>query len=167
MEFRNIFQNLNEPKKIKSTYFRLAQQFHPDHGGTDEIFRELNDEYLRRLKELDGKYFSFNENQQEYKFNYNELKEKEIINKINEFFSKAPEHLKLSLVGSWLWVENSEKSDKDFLKELSFRWSGSKKMWYFTTNFKPYHTRGINFDDIVDKYGQVELSKNNNILTLN
>lgn len=167
MEFRNIFKNLNDPKQIKSTYFRLAKQFHPDQGGTDEIFRELNEEYLNRLKELDGQYFSFNTNQEEFKFKFDEIKEKELVEKIYQFFAKAPNHLKLSLVGSWLWVENSEKSDKDFLKELNFRWSGSKKMWYYTTNFKPYHGRGMKFDDIADKYGQIELSKNNNILALN
>lgn len=167
MEFKQVFSNLNDPKKIKSTYFRLAQQFHPDHGGTDEIFRELNNEYLRRLQELDGKYYSFKENEKEVKFNFNEIQEKELVEKINIFFSKAPKNLKLSLVGNWLWVEGSEKSDRDFLKSLCFMWSGSKKMWYFTPNFKPFHNwRGMKFSDITDKYGKVELERNN-VLAIN
>lgn len=151
--FKNLFASMNDPKRIKTQYYKYAMKYHPDHGGDAEIFKALNEAYLERLEELDGSYYSGDE-KDEVKFTFDKDAERIIVEKIDEFFKKAPEHISLSLVGTWLWADNTVKEDRDLMKELGFRWSGNKKMWYYTAKYIPirYHKK-YEFYEIADRYG--------------
>jgi len=42
----------NTADEVKKEYKELAKRYHPDLGGNDELMKELNNEYQRRLQEL-------------------------------------------------------------------------------------------------------------------
>lgn len=43
------FHDCYTPDEIRDRYRKLAHQLHPDKGGTDEGFRDLQEQYERRL----------------------------------------------------------------------------------------------------------------------
>ena len=42
----------NTVEEVKREYKELAKRYHPDLGGNDELMKELNNEYQRRLEEV-------------------------------------------------------------------------------------------------------------------
>jgi flagellin-specific chaperone FliS len=111
-EFRNL-TGINEAKKV---FKKLAQVLHPDKGGSNEEFQELNSVYNYYLE--NKLYFS-----NESKF---DLELEKIISKILHY-----EDITIEVVGSWIWVSGNTKHIKDDLKDLSFRYAHKKGMWYY------------------------------------
>lgn len=48
-----FFDGINTLEDLETEYRRLAMQLHPDRGGTDREFQDLNDEYTRMRIALD------------------------------------------------------------------------------------------------------------------
>ena len=143
-----------KPEALRKEYLKLALQFHPDKEGGDlETFKKIQAEYEQILKT--GKIF---ENQhaegEEWKFTYSADSEKkfyEIISKIIHL------PIEIEICGNWIWLHNTEKSQKDIYKELGFRWAIKKKLWYYTE--KKSKSRGnYTMDDIREKFGSEKVS---------
>ena len=47
------FNDCFTPDEIKARYRKLAMSLHPDKGGTDAEFRDLQEQYERRLSQAD------------------------------------------------------------------------------------------------------------------
>jgi len=64
------------------------------------------------------------------------------------------------ITGSWVWVTFDSKPDKstrEQLKELGYKWAPKKGKWYFAG--KPRAGRKpMSWDYIVDKYGVEEVT---------
>ena len=133
-EFRNL-TGINEAKKV---FKKLAQVLHPDKGGSNEEFQELNSVYNYYLE--NKLYFS-----NESKF---DLELEKIISKILHY-----EDITIEVVGSWIWLSGiGTKNIKDKLKEIGFKWASKKRMWYFG-EMKGRNPKEKSLDEIKAKYG--------------
>ena len=89
-KFKNI-EGINEAKKV---YRELAKKLHPDVGGTNEMFKLLNQVYNHILEHglssLDESEF--------------DIELEKVISKILHF-----ENIVIEVVGSWIWVSGETK----------------------------------------------------------
>ena len=132
-EFKGI-EGVNELKRV---YKKLCKKLHPDVGGTDELFKMLNEIYNNFLEHKI--YFS-----NESKF---DLELEKIISKILHF-----ENIVIEVIGSWVWVSGDTKSIKETLKSLNFKYGIKKKMWYYG-EMKGRNPQQKSIEEIKNKYG--------------
>lgn len=132
-EFLNI-EGINEAKKI---YKELAKKLHPDIGGSNELFKLLNQVYNHILEQ--GTNFL---NEQEF-----DLEIEKIISQLLHY-----ENILIEVVGSWIWLQGDTKPIKEKLKELNFKWASKKKQWYFG-EMKGRNPKQKSMEDIKAKYG--------------
>ena len=132
-EFKGI-EGVNELKRV---YKKLCKKLHPDIGGTDELFKMLNEIYNNFLEHKI--YFS-----NESKF---DLELEKIISKILHF-----ENIVIEVIGSWVWVSGDTKSIKETLKSLNFKYGIKKKMWYYG-EMKGRNPQQKSIEEIKNKYG--------------
>lgn len=132
-EFKGI-EGVNELKRI---YKKLSKKLHPDVGGTNELFKMLNEIYNNFLEHKI--YFS-----NESKF---DLELEKIISKILHF-----ENIVIEVIGSWCWVSGETKPIKETLKSLNFKYGIKKKMWYYG-EMKGRNPQQKSIEEIKNKYG--------------
>ena len=138
-------------EELKSQYKKLAMQHHPDRGGNVEIMQEINREYdelFTKLKNVhrtaDGKTYTAQEETNETPDDFREIIERLI----------TLDGIQIELCGSWLWITGNTLLHKDVLKELRFRWSKSKRAWYYHSDGYRKHTgRSYTLDEIRDLHG--------------
>lgn len=156
------FQNCNNLSDVKSTFRNLAKKNHPDLGGNQEIFKIINNEYeiafeyFQKLDNENQKAENIKNNKKEnYNFNYeNSSIYKNIIEKLIHY-----KNVNIEVVGSWIWLDGETYPIKDIIKELHFRWSKSKKKWYYFENIENSNKRRgfYSYDKIVEKYGATKI----------
>ena len=122
------FNECHTAEELKKAYHRAAIRLHPDNGGSEAEFKEMQAEFTRlfdRLKNIhttkDGKQY---EKTGEYATNETAEQFMEIINTLLTFPG-----LNVELCGSWVWVSGDTIQYKEELKGLGCRWSANKKMW--------------------------------------
>lgn len=136
-EIEKEFTNLTGINEAKKVFKKLAQVLHPDKGGSNEEFQDLNHVY---------NYFL------EHKINFSDetnfdLELEKIISQILHY-----ENLIIEVVGSWIWLSGHTKEIKEELKELGFKWASQKKMWYYG-EMKSKNPKPKSMDEIKGKYG--------------
>lgn len=134
-------------EELKKQYKKLAFENHPDRGGNAETMKKINVEYDELFQKL--KNVHKNANGETYKTETAEPPEmfKNIIEKIIIF-------------GAWIWLTGNTFPHREQLKELKFRFSNSKKAWYFHNDGYVRKTKKrYTLDEIRDLYG-VEKIKN-------
>jgi len=67
----------------------------------------------------------------------------------------------IEICGTWVWVSGDTKTNKDSLKAAKFRYSGSKKMWYYAPKASPKRFRGKQFTigEIREAHGSKRVSR--------
>jgi len=109
--------NINQ---IKSIYRKLAKDNHPDMGGSVEMMQLINtawDDF--------NKYFLTN-----CEYVVREVTNAEGIAFINEL--KSMIGVTIEIIGYWIWLSGDTFTYKDSIKCLGFKFSGSKKAWYWS-----------------------------------
>lgn len=142
------FTNINTLDELKKAYRRLAMQYHPDRGGSDEIMKEINAEHDKLFEILKANH---NKTADEYhKTTETAAEFREIIEKLLKL-----DGLDIELCGSWLWIGGNTKEHKDTLKALGCRWSNNKKLWYWhhAEDGHRWHKGSSTMTDIRTKYG--------------
>jgi len=147
-----------KPEELRKEYLKLALQYHPDkQGGDTYIFQMIQNQYEEILKT--GTIF---ENQhkegEEWKFSFSEESER----KFSEIISKIIIlDIEIEICGSWIWLHNTDKSQKEIFKDLGFRWAIKKKSWYYSEGKRRSFSRGsYSMDDIRSKYGSQKVTLN-------
>jgi len=142
-EIKNQFitiEGINEAKRIYKT---LAKQLHPDIGGSEEEFKNLNSIYN---DVIENKIYFSNES----KF---DIELEKIISKILHY-----EEITIEIIGSWIWVSGNTKEIKEHLKELGFKWARKKAMWHYGEMRGRGRTEK-SLDEIKSKYGSSTVKK--------
>ena len=141
------FQNIRDLNELRNTYKKLLIQFHPDNNpraNTTHIMQEINSEYDTLLKQFkcSEKYSS----KEDANFNDGELKH--ILNEL----IKLNTDVVIEIIGTWIWIKGNTYPIKNQLKELGFKWSKQKQMWYWGTLSHSVHS-AMPMDYIRLKYG--------------
>ena len=153
---KNWFEYCGTLEELKKTYRRLAMQYHPDRGGDNETMAAINNAYEKTFEDLKTRNNrKANANQQGYR--YTNETAADYINIIAQLLKF--DGLIVELCGYWIWVSGNTYAAKETLKATGFRWSTSKKKWYFDTltgNKEKKHFCGrTSMAQIRMKYGSV------------
>ena len=152
----NYFKNVATAEELKKAYRDLARELHPDLGGDEEKFKEMQAEYeilWDSLKDIhtaqDGSTY----------VNKSTETADEFMNRINTLLKYKD--LTTEVCGKWIWVSGEaakeSKEYRDMLKSLKFVFSGAKKAWGWTMGIKPLNKKrrksNLSMDYIRRKYG--------------
>ena len=152
---RQFFQaaDMETVDTIRQAYRRLVMEFHPDkHASTEAekwtaLFKELQHEYDAILGTISD------DDYEEAKTSY--TMEKALQDMIDALMKISG--IVVDLCGCWLWITGETFNAKDALKDLGFKWSKSKKSWYWgltmTTKGK-FRAKHKKMQDIYDAYGR-------------
>ena len=153
---RNIFRDCTSPDEIRKHYRKMAFTHHPDHGGSTADMQELNRQYENALKGMSGERFTTSD-RKEYTYTWQETAERATMKAIYDLLALKMERVQIEMIGTWVWVSGNTRPYKDLLGKngLGLKWSGPRKMWYFTTSSKKRGGRykRSDMDTLRDKYG--------------
>lgn len=136
-------------EELKKQYRTLAMKHHPDCGGNTADMQSINSEYDILFNELKDIHTTADGNT--YKASTSETPDqfKNIIEKLITL-----EGVIIEVVGSWLWLTGNTYQHKEIIKSLMFRWSSSKKAWYFHgDNYHKTSRKTFSLDEIRDLFG--------------
>jgi len=149
------FTDCKTAEELKKEYHKLCKQLHPDNGGDENEFKDMQAEFKKAWDKL--KNIHVNKEGETYSSETTETAEDfmNIINRVITF-----ENVLVELCGSWLWISGDTKPYKEELKNMGARWSHNKNCWYYHTEpYKRYHNKNYSLDDIRLMYGSVEYKK--------
>lgn len=143
------FNNPKTLEELKKQYKQLALEYHPDRGGAVKYMQEINAEYdllFARLKDthatVSGEQYRKTTSEKANEF-------KELINKLINL-----NEINIEICGSWLWLTCNTFKHKELLKHLRFRFSKSKKAWYYhSESYRKSTQKTYTLDEIRDLYG--------------
>ncbi len=141
--------NLDE---VKTTFKKLAKQYHPDLGGDTAVMQQINTEYaFASARVIQGANLSAEDT------------EREILE--SEAYRQALEkiiHLQgitIELVGYWIWVTGDTMANRGALKEAGYFFASKKLAWYFRTGeYKVTKGGKKSLEEIRAKYGSEVLN---------
>lgn len=143
------FNNPQTLEELKKQYKQLALEHHPDRGGAVKDMQEINAEYdllFARLKDThataSGEQYTKATSERANEF-------KDLINKLINL-----DAINIEICGSWLWLTGNTFKHKELLKRLHFRFSNSKKAWYYRSEgYRKSSRKTYTLDEIRDLYG--------------
>lgn len=162
---KNYFANLTTEAEITNVYKALRVALHPDNGGNTAAFQALGQQYAAAIAalrhdtapdkggELPAAVICLSEHSESSTIATG------LLNMIDKT-SQIP-GISVELCGSWLWVTGNTRPVKEQLKALQFRFSGSKKAWYWHDPSQPYRRRSrrhYDMDEIRDLHGSQKLA---------
>ena len=130
MKFEYFKVNFQTPiEDCKKQYHKLALKYHPDHGGTDEAFVQINKEWdwLQRHnynihRDMEGNIYTDDR--------------QDMPDEVTEKFAALITALirldgvGIEICGSFIWLSGETYQWRDAIRALGFKWSRNKKMWY-------------------------------------
>lgn len=147
---KSYFDSILDVAEVKKEYRRLAHIHHPDKGGSNEMMQSINRAYHQKLESLNG--YEFQEEGKSHIYRYNGKIEQALIDKMQELI-----HLDIAgdiyLIGTWIWILHTDKSQKEALKTARCRWSGQRQAWYFHTGKYRSKKSSSSLQGIAKKYG--------------
>jgi hypothetical protein len=132
---------------LKKEYFKLAKKYHPDAGGTDKQFQDLQNEYEKLFKSLlSGSTLSADDKKTETEIDV-------AIRKIIDEIIILP-NINIELIGKWLWVGgNTYPVHKELKKAgLVFIKKEGVPFWVYK-GVQSSSRGGTSLDEIKKKYG--------------
>lgn len=146
---------------LKKAYYKLAMQLHPDHGGSNESMKILNNEYELLVKSMETetskKAYSNSSNKDIFRHSYYDY-DTDFINMINELLKvkKQKPEIEIEICLFFIYVHNTKKEDKDIYNKngLGLIWNGNKSAWYYKPAW--YYKKGggaWSMDKIRNVYG--------------
>jgi curved DNA-binding protein CbpA len=151
-------------QELKSLYFSLAKQLHPDHGGSLEDMQILNNEYdyLKQIlpneqpKTADN---STGKEEKQYKetiFSMDAFRD--ILNDLLHY-----SNITIEVIGSWLWISgNGTYAIKDDILKAKYhcQWSKAQKKWYWFNGIteQTWKPKGGFLKSAINRYGITTLN---------
>ena len=142
------FKNVTNLEDLKKQYRKLAMEFHPDRGGSEEVMQKINSEYERLFAELK----TAEDMEDDFRA---------IIDALLNF------DLTIEIIGTWIWVSGDTFAVKAQLKELGFKWASKKKAWYWHPGeYVKMHKKNFTLDEIKNMHGSQTLKTSSKKLLL-
>lgn len=137
---------------IKAIYRRLASQNHPDKGGNTEIMQLINTAYEELIQHFESAEIL-------------DVTKIDPLSKINLSFIqelKVMQGVHIEVCGYWVWLSGNTYEYKDQIHKLGFKYSKSKKLWYWFPNmYKHTYKRGCkSMSHIRQQYGSAIIETN-------
>ena len=152
------FKEVNSLNELRKLYRKLVVKHHPDNGGSEELIKEINNEYesiFKRLKEGYQHSESYRNATERQKQTYDWQKDKQIRDMVMQL-SKFKD-IKVEIIGTWIWLSNCYAYRKE-LKELGFHWASKKQMWYIHfDDFHKFNSKPVPMSYIRERYGSTEV----------
>lgn len=149
-----VISNETSIDELKKQYYRLAKIHHPDTGGSNESFREMNDEY-ELLQNIILKNGNFSDAEQ-----VNEQNISEIYRDIIDSIITIPGII-IELIGSWIWISGNTYPVKDQIKSAGFKFHSKKSMWFwYPGEYRKHNNTEMDIEDIRQRYGSKEIKSN-------
>lgn len=123
-----FFQSVTTLEELKKQYRKLALKHHPDRGGNEKDFIELQREYEKLSNQFEkGSSASY----------------------LNIIDSLIKYDLDIEIIGTWVWVQGNTYPVKDELNKLGFKWAGKKKAWYWMEGeYLKTHKKSFSLEEI-------------------
>ena len=162
------FKDLNSMEAVKKQYRKLAMKYHPDRGGNEEVFKQINNEYEEAMeiaKANETKKAKTKKEEDFIKSQYTNSKNfRNIIDKLIVL-----EGIEIEITGTWLWLRGNTYKYKEYLKsEFNAQWSKSKKCWFISPEGKNFRKtrgyRGKSMSSIRNTYGSTKIKSEGTIL---
>ena len=167
------FKDVNTLEQLRKQYKELLKKYHPDNvNGSTEATQEINAKYDRLFKVLKDKHESKSEHtadstntkQSDYNQNMydweNDKALREMLQNIISF-----DGMEIELVGSWIWLSGNTYRYKKELKEIGFKGTSNKKMWYWHTEvFRKKSHKSLSMNDIRNYSGSTKVYTDARIL---
>lgn len=148
-----FFFGIETAEELKKAFKKLAVKLHPDNGGDAEEFKAMQAEFSLLFDRL--KNIHVNKKGETWEAT-GEQATTETANEFMDIIIKLMfiADLTVELCGSWIWVGGNTKEHKELLKELGFRYSSNKQMWYYQREGKrKWHKKAWSIDEIRTAYG--------------
>ena len=139
-------------QNVREEFRRLCLKLHPDKGGNEFEFKEMQAEYERLTDRLASGEKAKAE-REERKTDFTSEGEKAIAEIISRLMTLNG--IVIEVCGSWLWLDGKTWENKPALDELGFRWSRAKKRMYWSPYLSgKYKRRGCkSMSKIRSEYG--------------
>lgn len=160
------FNNVRTLDELRKQYKELIKIHHPDNGGNVAEMQSINAEYDKLFKVLKNKHESetadntSNDKSANMYDWENDKALREVLQQIINFSG-----ITINLVGAWIWLDGNTYPYKDALKNIGFKWSAQRKMWYWHNG--EYIRKGnskITFTEIENKYGSKKFKTEEKIM---
>ena len=149
----SYFFGVQTGEELKKEYRKWAVKLHPDNGGDAEEFKAMQAEFTKLFNVLKNVHINKEGKMWEATGNRATQETAQEFMDIIEKLMFIPD-IEVELCGSWIWVGGNTKEYRDLLKELGFKFSGNKKMWYYQNDgVRRYHKKAWTIDEIRSAYG--------------
>jgi len=167
------FTDCLDNTQVKSKYRKLAFTTHPDMHIFSEFakwnaaMQMLNAAYLDALQHCDGQVTTGTDGR-DHTYHYNASTEETLIEAVARAIrAKLPEHVTVSIVGIYIWVEGLTREDTSYHAALKgtpdadgkqpsdrFYFHGRRQCWYWKpAKYKARYNRRATLDDLKGYYG--------------
>ena len=160
------FNNCTTAEEVKQEYKKLARELHPDNNtdrDTTKDFQEMQREFEKAFEILKNKHKNAEGERYEKATTETAAEFIDLINRLMNI-----KDIIVELCGSWLWVTGNTMPAKEILKELGFRWSKTKKAWYY--NREPFKFNKVavysTMDQIRETFGSMRYEREQEELLL-
>ena len=151
----NYFNECKTLDELKKVYRKLANMFHPDHGGDAEKMKEINAEHDRVFEILKKRHNDTCEPK------YRTTETAEEFRTIIDALFKLGDDIEIELCGRWLWIGGETKPHKEALKACGCKWSANKKKWYWhhVEDGALFNRKSHTMEQIRGMYGSYRIMK--------
>lgn len=142
------FDECQTVEQVKVLFKILARKYHPDLGGDTETMQQVNNYYHQALMRV-----QYHNNGDAHYYRYDDVAEHSVADKLYDILSLVNDDIVVELVGQWIWISGETTPIKEKLKENGCRWSGKRKMWYWTASKGKKWGSKLSYNEIKQKYG--------------
>ena len=147
-----MFNNCSSVMEAKKIYRDLSKSNHPDHGGSEDMMKQINIEYERFLKNfIDGRVNEFTENKD---YDINSEPFADMLKKVMDF------DMDIEIIGFWIYARDCwSVEEKEQLKDLGFWYSKKHKAYVFSGSKKKKIRSKLTTADIRDIHGSTAVKE--------
>lgn len=143
--------DINDLDQLRKKFYKLSKKYHPDAGGTDADFQQLQNEYETLQYRLFNK-----EGYTKEQVDVEQMLDA-TLNAVYLEIMNIP-GIVIEVVGKWLWISGNTYPVKDQIKAAGLKFASQKKMWYFAGTEHAGKGKPLDMDEIRAKYGSQKLT---------